>query len=166
MDAERESLHRLTVTEVGFLSRFVGAGQPFQGGAGWIERRQDGVSKAVACKIDHRRIPGDFPLGPRGNRGDETILNKDERVLYFFPGCIEAIRAEDDHVLSDQLRSAACIRFRCVISVARKTRRASGQEPANVWDVIILMPIEKLKSAGECPYLLTPAASSGSGSAW
>ena len=60
--------------------------------------RQDGLGKGVVCKIDHLRILRNFPLGTRGDGGDEAVLNKEERVFYFFLRRIETISREHDHI--------------------------------------------------------------------
>ena len=60
-------------------------------------RRQDGLGEAVR-EIDHPRILRNFPLSARGDGGDEAVLNKKERVFYFFLRRIETISGENDHI--------------------------------------------------------------------
>ena len=86
------------------------------------------LGEGVVRKIDHRRILRNFPLSARGDGGDEAVLNKEERVLYFFLWRIETISAENDHIaFASTARLKPCrVRSQCVISVARKMDRASG----------------------------------------
>ena len=53
-------------------------------------RREDGAGK-VFGKIDHGGVARNFLLSPRGNGGDEAVLNKQERILYLFLRRIETM---------------------------------------------------------------------------